>query len=190
MMMTRRWFSLLLFLALVAPAGAATDKRYVSPSGAFSISMNDIFVWKPGPEDVSGTRVVVDFSAVHIAIPLLMERTVEWIGIAKPLDPSEYDFQANAVVNGYLQGRFGDKLAVADRSKSRDSEGRLVYTFAAKGDVGNMPAFWQGTVLIFDSGVALVSEIIAQPTQHRFAPDHGVIWPEAVAWARTLRPGQ
>ena len=177
---------------LTVPAGAQQEKgaRYVSPSGAFSIALDGTDrIWTPGDEDVSDHRIIVDFRRLGAGIPLTWQRSIEWIKLDKPLDPMEMDFQANAVVNGYLEGRFGDKLAVADRSKSRDSQGRLTYTFAAKGLVGGMPAYWQGTVLIFDSGVALVSELIAQPSQHKFDPVNGIIWQDAVYWARSLRPG-
>lgn len=178
-------------LLLVAPVAARAEEnaRYVAPGGAFSVATKDVFYWKPGPADVADGRIIVDFTPLTVGIALIMRRSVEWIAIAKPLDPAEFDFQAKAVVAGYLQGRFGDALTVAGQGKSRDAAGRLVYAFAAKGTVGGMPAYWQGTVLIFDTAVALASELIAQPTQHKFAPEAGVIWPEAVAWARDLRPG-
>ena len=190
--MRRFWLLLAVFLCLSSvpcAANAEQGPRYVSPSGAFSISMDGIDrIWTPGQEDASGNRIIVDFRRLDHGIAIIWQRSIEWIKLDKPLDPKEFDFQANAVVTGYLEGRFGDKLTIGDRGKSRDGNGQLSYAFAAKGLVGGMPAYWQGGVVFFDSGVALVSELIAQPTQHKFDPANGVVWPDAMDWARSIRP--
>ena len=118
------------------------------------------------------------------------QRTVEWIRLDKPVDPLTYDAQATALVSSYLEARFGrEKLVVADRGKFRDNAGRLIYAFAAKGLVNQWPAYWQGVVIFFDTGVAFPSELLAQDSQHKFAPLNGIILQSTVNWAMTIRPG-
>lgn len=184
--------ALLALLPVPANAEADKDRRYNSPSGAFSVSMDDLSGRRmaPGKEDVTGDTVVVDFTSRLVNVPFLSQRTVEWIKLDKPIDPQTYDAQATALVSGYLEARFGQgKLEVADRGKFRDREGRLIYAFAAKGEVQQLPAYWQGVVLFFDRGVALESELLAQPTQHKFESSGGVVLRGTVDWAMSIRPG-
>jgi hypothetical protein len=183
----------MLGLALfAAPAPAdSSESRYVSPSGTFSISMADAdanHFRAAGGETANADMVVADFPYVNsMGLALPWRRTVEWLRLEKPVDPSQYDAQATAAVDGYLEARFGGKLTVAGRGKFRDAGGRLVYAFAAKGIANDVPTAWQGAVIFFDSGVALVSELVASPA---FAPKNGVINPSVVDWAETLRPGR
>jgi hypothetical protein len=181
----------LLVLPIAARADESKERRYLSSGGAFSISTDDLSarLMTPGKEETSGDTTVIDFSMQHPIVPFIEQRTVEWIRLDKPIDPMTYDAQATALVSGYLDARFGPgKLVVADRGKFRDSAGRLVYAFAAKGMVNQWPAYWQGVVMFFDTGVAFPSELLAQSTQHKFAPTGGVVLPEVVAWAVTVRP--
>jgi hypothetical protein len=184
--------ALLAVTLFAAPASAdPAESRYVSPSGAFSISMADAdanHFRAGGDETANADMVVADFPYVNsMGLPLPWRRTVEWLRLEKPVDPAQYDSQATDAVTGYLDARFGGKLTVADRGKVRDADGRLVYAFAAKGTVNDVPTAWQGAVVFFDSGVALVSELVASPA---FAPKSGVVNQSVVDWAETLRPGR
>jgi hypothetical protein len=186
--------TLLAFALFAAPAAAGpaqSENRYVSPSGAFSISMADAganHFRAAGGETENADMVVADFPYVNsMGLALPWRRTVEWLRLEKPVDPSQYDSQATDAVAGYLEARFGGKLTVADRGKFRDADGRLVYAFAAKGIVNDVPTAWQGAVIFFDGGVAPVSELVASPA---FASKSGVVNQAIVDWAQTLRPGR
>lgn len=171
---------------------SGSEKRYVSPSGAFSISMESEFPLglSTSKETSSGTMVLVDFSYRMAGIPLVWQRSIEWIKLDRPVDALQMDGQATDTVNGYLEGRFGaGTLVVSDRGKSRDADGRLVYAFAARGRINHYPAIWQGAVLFFDNGIAFASQVLAQPTNYRFDPQGGVIDQSVVNWAKTIRPG-
>jgi hypothetical protein len=185
--------AVLLALPTAARADDSSERRYVSVSGAFSIAMDDLSarLMTPGKEEATGDTIVVDFSIAHPIVPFIEQRTIEWLKLDKPIDPLTYDTQATELVSSYLDARFGPgRLVLSDRGKFRDSEGRLVYAFAAKGLVSQWPAYWQGVVIFFDMGVAFPSELLAQPSQHKFAPTNGVVLPEVVAWATTIRPGK
>ena len=184
--------AVLAVVTLAANADGPPERRYVAKSGAFSIAMEDLFarLMTPGDEQVSGDTIVIDFSLQHPPVPLIEQRTVEWIGLDKPVDPLRYDSQATELVSSYLDARFHGDLSLADRGKFRDSQGRLVYAFSAKGSAAQMPAFWQGVVIFFDSGVAFPSELLAQPSQNKFISTNGIALPEVVEWATTIRPGR
>ncbi|HXC57576.1 MAG TPA: hypothetical protein VNU97_19910 [Rhizomicrobium sp.] len=193
----RYWGLLLLaasFALLAAPASGdemRAARRYVSPSGAFSIAMDDEFdrLFHAGKENVSGDLVVVDFPHMNsMGLATQWGRTIEWLKLDKAVDRLQFDAQASALVDGYLEGRYGaGTFAVLDRGKFRDADGDLVYAFSAKGSLNQMPAAWQGAVLFFDSGVALVSETGAQPAT--FDSKNGVTNEALVDWAETIRPG-
>ena len=183
-------------IAAVAPCTAeeaAPGLRYVAPGGVFSISLESVHerLFHAVPVADNADFMLVDFPIMNsMGLALTWRRTVEWFKLEKPLDPSQYDRQATDAVDGYLQARFGGKIVLMDRGKFRDPNGRLIYAFAAKGDLDQLPAEWQGTVLFFGNGVALVSEIVAQPTtNHPFEAKAGVINPSLIDWAQTLRPG-
>ncbi len=180
--------AVVLFSAAADPAQA--ESRYVSPSGTFSISMADSAAqrFRAGGETTNADMVVADFPYLNsMGLALPWRRTVEWLRLEKPVDPSQYDQQATDAVAGYLEARFAGKLAVVDRGKFRDADGRLVYAFAAKGIVNDVPTAWQGAVIFFDSGVALVSELVASQA---FASKSGVVNQSVVDWAETLRAGR
>jgi len=179
-------------LLLFATPGVADEARYVSPSGAFSIATTDFAArrFQAGAENANGDIVVVDFPMTNtMGLPQTWRRSVEWIKLDKPIDPAQYDTQATDAVTGYLEGRFGGKLALAGRGKFRDADARLVYAFAASGTFNQLSAQWQGAVLFFGNGVALVSEVMAAPAQAA-APQNGVVNQALVDWAETLRPGR
>jgi hypothetical protein len=177
---------------LLATPGIADQARYVSPSGTFSIATTDFADrrFQAGAEKANGDVVVVDFPATNtMGLPQTWRRSVEWIKLDKPVEPAQYDAQATDAVAGYLEGRFGSKLALTGRGKFRDADGRLVYAFAAAGTFNQLSAAWQGAVLFFDNGVALVSEVTAAPPQPT-QPQNGVVNQATVDWAETLRPGR
>jgi hypothetical protein len=174
-----------------ADTAQEAPQRYVAPGGVFSIDMSETHLFHLGKVSSSADVVMVDFPYLSTSgLAMSVSRTVEWLRIDKPVDPMSYDSQATGLVSGYLEGRYGaGQFTVADRGKFRDRDGRQVYVFAATGNLAQMPAQWQGTVLFFDTGVALVSSVIAQPTNYRFAPKGGIQERSAVDWALTLRPG-
>ncbi len=179
-------------LVLFATPGVADEARYASPSGMFSIATTDFADrhFQAGPEQVVGDVVVVDFPAMNtMGLPQTWRRSVEWIKLDKPVDPAQCDAQATDAVAGYLDGRFDGKLVVAGRGKFRDADGRPVYAFAAAGSFNRLAAQWQGAVLFFDTGVALVSDVAAAPA-HPAQPLNGVIDQATIDWAQTLRPGR
>jgi hypothetical protein len=184
------------FGALGWPAAgddASSVVRYIAHGGGFSIAGDDTFHQRFGAaaESRSGDITVVDFPLLNsMGLPLKWGRTVEWVKIDKPVDPLQMDVQASALVEGYLEGRFGaGAFAVADRGKFRGADGQLVYAFSAKGNLNEVPAAWQGAVLFFDTGVALVSETDAQSSQGVFDSRNGVANADLVGWAQTVRPG-
>jgi hypothetical protein len=140
---------------------------------------------------VSDDLVIVDFPFTNsMGLTLISDRTVEWIRLAKPIDPAQYDAQATALVEGYLEGRYGaSKVSIVGSGKFRTGDGRLVYAFAGNGEVQQLLARWQGVVQFFDSGIALVAELVAQPTNHHLDPKGGIPSQPAVDWALTLQPG-
>jgi hypothetical protein len=179
-------------LLFAGPGVAADAPRYVSPSGAFSISLADSAgrSFHPGAETNNADMAIVDFPFTNsMGLELTWRRSVEWLKLDKPVDPAQYDQQATDAVAGYLEARFDGKLVVADRGKFRDPDGRLVYAFAAKGEFNHLSAQWQGAVLFFPGGVALVSEVAALPPDGHFEAKNGVVSPPLIDWAETLRPG-
>jgi hypothetical protein len=179
-------------LLLLTKPSVADEARYISPSGAFSIATSDFAErrFQAGAENANGDIVVVDFPATNtMGLPQTWRRSVEWIKLDKPIEPAQYDAQATDAVTGYLEGRFGGKLALTGRGKFRDADGRLVYAFAAAGTFNQLSAQWQGAVLFFDHGVALVSEVMAAPASPS-QPQNGVVNQALVDWAETLRPGR
>ena len=182
--------------ALVLSAGvpfAADADRYVAPGGAFSIALTDSAapVFRRGRESVSSGIILADFPFVNSAgLAAVSSRAVEWIKLDQAIDPAQYDGQATAVVEGYLEGRYGaGKFSILGSGKFRSSDGRLVYVFAASTTLDEAPARWQGSVLFFDGGVALVSEIVPQPAGQKADPTRGIVSQPAVDWALTLKPG-
>ena len=189
-----RPFAVAAMLVLAAGTASAADAdRYVAPSGAFSIALTDSAapLFRRGRESVSSDMILADFPFVSSAgLATASSRTVEWIKLDKPIDPAQYDGQATAPVDGYLEGRYGaGKFTIAGSGKFRSSDGRLVYAFAASTILDEAPARWQGSVLFFDSGVALVSEIVPQPAGPPADPKGGIVSQPAVDWALTLKPG-
>jgi len=177
-----------------AVGGDVQPDRYTAAGGAFSIAAGDAFHQRfgAGAEARSGEILVVDFPLLNsMGLPLQWGRTIEWVKLDKPVDPLQTDAQASALVDGYLEGRFGaGAFTIADRSKFRDADGQLVYAFSAKGNLNQVPAAWQGTVLFFDTGVALISETDAQPASGPFDSRNGVMNADLVGWAQTIRPGE
>ncbi len=117
-------------------------------------------------------------------------RTVEWIKLGTPVDAAQYDGQATALVEGYLEGRYGaGKYTILGSGKFRSSDGRPVYAFAASTTLDEAPARWQGSVQFFDGGIALVAEIVPRPSGPPADPKSGIVSQPAVDWALTLKPG-
>jgi hypothetical protein len=184
------------FAALISTAAAedaAPADRYVAPNGTFSIATlgGNGVAFHAKPPVVNGDFTIVDFPSLSSAnLPLAWGRTIEWIRLDKPIDPMQWDAQATGLVSGYLESRFGAaRFPISDRGKFRDAKGRLVYAFAAKGELDQMPAQWQGVVMFFDGGVAMVSEVVSQPVGDAYAPKNGIQSQDLVNWALTLRPG-
>ena len=178
-----------LVLAAV-PAVAAAD-RYVAPGGIFSIAASDPAapLFRRGRESVSSDLILADFPFVNSAgLATASSRTVEWIKLGAPVDPAQYDAQATALVDGYLEGRYGaGKYSIVGSGKFRASDGRLAYAFAATTTLDQAPARWQGCVMFFDIGIALVSEIV--PESRHIDPKGGIVSQPAIDWALTLKPG-
>lgn len=190
--MCRRGFAFLV-AAVILAGPALADDRYVAPGGAFSIALSDPAapLFRRGRESASADMVLADFPFVNSSgMATASSRTVEWIKLDKPIDPTQDDTQATALVQGYLEGRYGaGKYSIAGSGKFRAGDGRLVYAFAATTTLEQMPARWQGVVLFYDSGVALVSEIVPQPSGQQVDPKSGIVSQPAVDWALTLRAG-
>ena len=189
-----RPFAVAAALVLAAGAAFAADAdRYVAPGGVFSIALTDSAapLFRRGRESVSGDMTLADFPFVNSAgLDTASSRTVEWIKLDKPIDPTQFDGQATALVEGYLEGRYGaGKFAITGSGKFRSSDGRLVYAFSASTSLDQAPARWQGSVQFFDGGVALVSEIVPQPAGPPADPKGGIVSQPAVDWALTLKPG-
>ncbi|HEX4303576.1 MAG TPA: hypothetical protein VHZ78_12345 [Rhizomicrobium sp.] len=188
-------FGIVAALAFAAPCTAeesASGLRYVAPDGEFSISLESNLerLFHAVPVTDNADFLLVDFPIMNsMGLALTWRRTVEWFKLEKPIDPSQYDRQATEAVDGYLQSRFGGKFVVADRGKFRDANGRLTYAFAAKGELNQLPAQWQGAVIFFDNGVALVSEVIAEDSGHHFESKSGVVNASLIDWAQTLHAG-
>jgi len=184
---------LVVALSLLLAGPVLAEDRYVAPGGAFSIALSDPAApaFRRGRETASSDIVITDFPFVNSnGLAMASSRTVEWIGLPTPIDPAQYDGQATAVVEGYLEGRYGaGKFTITGSGKFRASDGRLAYAFAATTTLDQAPARWQGTVLFFVSGVALVSEIVPQPAGNPVDPRSGIVSQPAVDWALTLRPG-
>lgn len=182
-----------IFWATSTSAGTISDGRFVSSGGEFSIAMQSTMdrEFKAGDELSNADIVLVDMSyAMADAHFGFAQRTIEWLKLAKPVEPASYDAQASDTVNGYLEGRLAEnKFVITDRKKSRNEAGQLVYSFSATGAVNGTPAAWNGVVLFFDSGVALVSEFHALGTKPMLDAD-GLTDAEFAAWAATLRPGK
>jgi hypothetical protein len=180
-------------LSLSTVAMAADADRYVAPGGLFSIDAHDAAapLFRRGKEQSSSDLFLVEFPFVNsMGLALVYSRTVEWVKLEKPVDQSQFDGQASALAEGFLEGRYGaGKFTIQDRSKFRSADGQLVYAFAARGELDQMPAQWQGVVRFFDTGIALVGEVVAQPTADRFSPKGGIVSQPAVDWAETLKPG-
>jgi hypothetical protein len=180
-------------LAFATGPSFADSDRYVAPGGVFSIALHDPAapLFRRGRESVSNDMILTDFPFVNSAgMATASSRTVEWIKLVKPIDPAQDDAQATALVEGYLEGRHGaGKFAVTGSGKFRASDGRLVYAFAATTTLEQLPARWQGSVIFFDTGIALVSEIVPQPAGQHADPQGGIVSQPAVDWAQTLRAG-
>ncbi len=185
--------AIILAASLILAAPAQADDRYVAPESAFSIALSDPAapIFRRGRESVSDELIVADFPFVNSAgMATASSRTVEWIRLDKPIDPAQDDGQAMAVVEGYLEGRYGaGKYGITGSGKFRAGDGRLVYVFAATTVLEQMPARWQGVVLFYDTGVALVCEIVPQPTGQQVDPKSGIVSQPAVDWALTFKPG-
>ena len=187
-------FALGIALLAAAPAEAKmVDGRYVAPGGEFSIAMQATAdkLFKLDKEGGNADLVLIDFQyATAQAHNGFAQRTVEWIKLAAPVDPAEYDAHAAATVSGYLEGRFsGVVFTTTDRRKQRNASGQLFYTFAATGTVNGTPSSWHGALLFFDGGVALVSQLNTTATQPMLDAD-GITDAELAAWASTLTPGK
>lgn len=180
-------------LLAASPASAKmVDGRYVAPGGEFSIAMQATAdkLFKLDKESGNGDLVVVDFQyATAQAHGGFAQRTVEWIKLAAPVDPAEFDAHAAATISGYLEGRFaGVAFTTTDRRKQRNESGQLVYTFAATGTVNGTPSAWHGALVFFGGGVALVSQLNTTATQPMLDAD-GITDAELALWASTVRPG-
>ena len=179
---------------LAAPPAFAkmVGGRYVASDGAFSIAMEATAdkLFKLDKEGGNADLLVVDFQyATAQAHNGFAQRTVEWIKLAAPVDPMQFDVQASETVKGYLEGRFGTgAFTVAGRSKQRNAAGQLIYSFTATGAVNGKPASWSGALLFFDTGVALVSQLYTPDTTALLTAD-GINDDELAAWASTVRPG-
>ncbi len=182
-------------LGAAAPAGAASyeNGRYFPSGREFSIDMSnpDDNVFRFGKERADGDFVFVDLAfapgQMHGGF---MQRSVEWLKIKAPLAAEQRDAAANELIDGFLAGRFGaGKFTIADRRKTRTDEGRPIYLFAAKGDAGDLPSGWQGVVIVFDTGIALVSSVMSlNMVQNGFVEKDGVFDGALVHWAATIRP--
>jgi hypothetical protein len=195
-MSMRLKIALPLAAVLMSSGASADDFRYRSSGGEFSIDMNnpDDRAFKPGPERRSGQTLLVDFwfgqGQIHGGFE---QRTIEWIPLDQAPAPEQGDPTAKQLVTDYLAGRFGDgEFSVIDSRKSRDADGRLTYLFVAKGTAGDMPCGWQGSVIVFDHAIALVSEVLSLNmlgSSSRNVPEKdGVFDPSLVRWASTIRP--
>ena len=182
-------------LALATPSSASFfgSDRYVSPGGEFSIAMQTTMdrEFHVDKQNANGDIVLVDFQyAMAQAHNGFAQRTVEWLKLDKPVDAALYDAKASETVSGYLEGRFaGNVFTIATRQKQRDTDGRLVYVFSATGTFNGTPCAWQGSILFFDSGVALVSQLNTLNTRALLDAD-GLTDAELTAWASTIRPGK
>jgi hypothetical protein len=182
-----------LVLSGTAAYADATAQRYVAPGGAFSIALTDPAApaFRRGRESMGDKMIFADFPFENSnGLAMTSSRTVEWIKLDKPVDPAQFDGQAMALVEGYLEGRYGaGKYAVGGSGKFRAPDGHLVYVFAATTTLDEMPARWQGVVQFYDGGIALVSEIVPQHAGQHADSSSGIISQPAVDWALTLRPG-
>lgn len=187
-------------LALASALAVATTmaladaaERYVAPGGAFSIALTDPTAptFRRGRESVSDQMIFADFPFENSnGLAMSSSRTVEWIKLDKPVDLQQLDVEATALVEGYLEGRYGaGKYTVGGGYKFRAPDGRLAYVFAATTTLDEMPARWQGVVQFYDRGIALVCEIVPQPALQHTDPGSGIVSQPAVDWALTLRPG-
>jgi hypothetical protein len=171
---------------------SAEERRYASPSGAFSISMENFWArgYSAGKEVVLPNALLTDFSLHSVGLALIDQRCIEWVRTDEPITPALYEQRAGEAVDGYLEGRFGAGTFVVLGRGSIQSESRPVLTFAARGRLNSWPADWQGVVVFFDGGIALVSQVVAQPTTYTPAPVNGITNQQLVDWALTLRPGK
>ncbi len=191
--MSRMYLRALALASVLAVSAtmAIAAERYVAPGGAFSIALTDPAApaFRSGRETVSNELIAAEFPFLDSSgLALASGRTVEWIRLEKPIDPSQYDGQATALAEGYLEGRYGaGAFALAGSGKFRSADGRLVYVFAAQGTFDGRPARWQGCVQFFDAAVALVGEVA--PGGARQDETRGIVSQPAVDWALTLRPG-
>lgn len=171
---------------LIAVPAAADSGRYVAPGGAFSIVAGEAHA---SGETATGNVIVVNFPRANGAgLATQWGHTVEWVKLDKPVDPADNDAQAAALVDGYLNARFGaGAFTVGGRGKFRDDSGAEVYVFSAQGSLNGAAAGWQGVVLFFDSGVALVSNVAPQD-EMTASSRNGIVADSLVGWAKTLRP--
>lgn len=180
-------------LCLSFAAAAAAPERYVAPGGVFSIAAQDAAApaFRKGKESKSADLVLADFPFVDSAgLAMLTGRTVEWVKLDKPLDPAQFDGQASALADGYLEGRYGaGAFTIGGSGKFRAADGRLIYVFAAAGTLDKQPARWQGVIQFFDHGIALVGETVFLPEGQTPDLSRGIISQAAIDWAQTLQPG-
>ena len=179
-------------LAAMPASAKMIDGRYVAPGSEFSIAMQATAdqLFKLDKESGNADLVVVDFQYARAQEHSgFAQRTVEWIKLAAPVDPAQFDAHASQTVSGYLEGRFaGVAFTTTDRRKQRNASGQLIYSFAATGTVNGTHSAWHGALLFFDGGVALVSQLNTVATQPMLDAD-GITDAELASWASTVRPG-
>jgi hypothetical protein len=182
-------------LTLVSAArGDTIDGRFVAKSGSFSIDMHRMRdgAFHLSRESASSDVVIADFMYSPGATfhGLFAGRTIEWFNLSQPIAKEQCDQAAGDAVTGYLDGRLGrGKFQVTAKRKARTDDGQLYYVFSARGVLNDSPMDWRGVIVIFDSGIALVSQI-APVEVKKWGVEDAFDEAQFVSWAITVRPGK